>query len=78
MIVNGEIEGLLVGHWTDSDAATGCTVIRLPPQTVASGEVRGGAPATREFALLDPARLVVIDGGHWSVIGSSTNGACAN
>lgn len=58
MIVNGEIEGLLVGHWTDSDAATGCTVIRLPPQTVASGEVRGGAPATREFALLDPARLV--------------------
>ena len=42
MIVNGEIEGLLVGHWTDSDAATGCTVIRLPPQTVASGEVRGG------------------------------------
>lgn len=58
MIVNGEIEGLLVGHWTDIDAATGCTVIRLPPQTVASGEVRGGAPATREFALLDPTRLV--------------------
>lgn len=58
MIVNGEIEGLLVGHWTDADAATGCTVVRLPPQTVASGEVRGGAPATREFALLDPERLV--------------------
>ena len=30
----------------------------LPPGTVASGEVRGGAPATREFALLDPIRTV--------------------
>lgn len=31
----------------------------LPPAgTVGSGEVRGGAPATREFALLDPTRLV--------------------
>ena len=25
---------------------------------MASGEVRGGAPATREFALLDPTRMV--------------------
>jgi L-aminopeptidase/D-esterase-like protein len=39
-------------------ARTGCTVVVLPPGTVASGEVRGGAPATREFALLDPTRLV--------------------
>jgi L-aminopeptidase/D-esterase-like protein len=44
------------GHWTGAD--TGVTVILPPPGTVASGEVRGGAPATREFALLDPARLV--------------------
>ncbi|MEV4641776.1 P1 family peptidase [Actinoplanes sp. NPDC049548] len=44
------------GHWTG--AGTGVTVILPPPGTVASGEVRGGAPATREFALLDPARLV--------------------
>ncbi|AGZ41818.1 hypothetical protein AFR_17700 [Actinoplanes friuliensis DSM 7358] len=34
------------------------TVILPPAGTVGSGEVRGGAPATREFALLDPARLV--------------------
>jgi L-aminopeptidase/D-esterase-like protein len=34
------------------------TVILPPPGTVASGEVRGGAPATREFALLEPTRLV--------------------
>ncbi|GGQ81333.1 P1 family peptidase [Couchioplanes azureus] len=44
------------GHWTG--AGTGVTVILPPPGTVASGEVRGGAPATREFALLEPTRLV--------------------
>jgi L-aminopeptidase/D-esterase-like protein len=33
-------------------------VILPPPGTVGSGEVRGGAPATREFDLLDPVRLV--------------------
>jgi L-aminopeptidase/D-esterase-like protein len=56
MITN--VEGVRVGHWTDSAARTGCTVAILPPGTVASGEVRGGAPATREFALLDPMRTV--------------------
>ena len=44
------------GHWTGS--GTGVTVIVPPPGTVGAGEVRGGAPATREFALLDPVRLV--------------------
>lgn len=53
-----DVPGVLVGHWTDHDARTGCTVVRFPEGTVASGEVRGGAPATREFALLDPVRLV--------------------
>lgn len=53
-----EIDGVLVGHWTDQDARTGCTVIRFPDGTVASGEVRGGAPATREFALLAPDKTV--------------------
>ena len=33
-------------------------MILPPPGTVGSGEVRGGAPATREFALLEPTRLV--------------------
>lgn len=49
---------LHVGHWTDEQAMTGCTVIRLFGEVVASGEVRGGAPATREFALLDPTKMV--------------------
>ena len=46
----------LLGAWAGH--GTGVTVILPPPGTVASGEVRGGAPATREFALLEPTRLV--------------------
>lgn len=63
------IDGVRVGHWTDEAAATGCTVVLFPEGTVASGEVRGGAPATREFDLLAPERsvsrldAVVISGG---------------
>ena len=53
-----DVDGVAVGHWTDPDARTGCTVVLLPEGTVASGEVRGGAPATRELELLDPQRLV--------------------
>jgi L-aminopeptidase/D-esterase-like protein len=52
------IPGVAVGHWTDARARTGCTAILFPEGTVASGEVRGGAPATREWELLDPQRLV--------------------
>lgn len=52
------VAGVEIGHWTDAEARTGCTVVVLPPGAVASGEVRGGAPATREFALLAPERLV--------------------
>jgi L-aminopeptidase/D-esterase-like protein len=51
-----ELFSARVGHWTGD--GTGVTVILPPPGTVGSGEVRGGAPATREFALLDPSRLV--------------------
>jgi L-aminopeptidase/D-esterase-like protein len=53
-----EIDGVRVGHWTDPVARTGCTVVLFPEGTVASGEVRGGAPATRDFALLAPEALV--------------------
>ncbi len=52
------VAGVRVGHWTDPDGRTGCTVVLLPEGTVASGEVRGGAPATRELALLEPHRTV--------------------
>jgi len=52
------IDGLRVGHWTDEVAGTGVTVLLLPDGTVASGEVRGGAPATRDFDVLEPSRTV--------------------
>jgi L-aminopeptidase/D-esterase-like protein len=53
-----EVTGVRVGHWTDASARTGCTVVLFPAGTVASGEVRGGAPGTREWALLSPERTV--------------------
>ncbi len=53
-----DVEGVLVGHWTDPVGRTGCTVVLLPEGSVASGEIRGGAPGTREFELLDPTRMV--------------------
>jgi L-aminopeptidase/D-esterase-like protein len=53
-----DVAGVRAGHWTDPVAATGCTAVLFPEGTVASGEVRGGAPATREFDLLAPGRLV--------------------
>ncbi|HEX4540552.1 MAG TPA: P1 family peptidase, partial [Acidimicrobiales bacterium] len=53
-----DLSGVRVGHWSDEKARTGCTVVLLPPGTVASGEVRGGAPGTREWELLAPERLV--------------------
>lgn len=53
-----EVSGVLVGHWTDEVARTGCTVVVLPEGAVASAEVRGGAPATRELDLLAPDKLV--------------------
>ena len=53
-----DVAGVRVGHWTDARAATGCTVVLFPAGTVASGEVRGGSPATREWVLLEPHRRV--------------------
>jgi L-aminopeptidase/D-esterase-like protein len=50
--------GVRVGHWTEPVARTGCTVVLFPEGTVASGEIRGGAPGTREWALLAPERTV--------------------
>ncbi len=64
-----DVPGVRVGHWTNGEARTGCTVVLLPRKAVASGEIRGGAPATREFGLLEPWRMipsidaVVLSGG---------------
>ena len=52
------VSPLLVGHWTEEEAATGCTVVLCPDGVVASVDVRGGAPGTRETDLLRPGTLV--------------------
>ena len=49
------VEGVRVGVWTDSEHHTGCTVILPPAGTVGGIAVRGGAPGTREAAILGPA-----------------------
>lgn len=53
-----DIPGIRVGHATDEDAVTGCTVILCPPGTVGGVDQRGGAPGTRETDLLRPLHLV--------------------
>lgn len=64
-----EVAGIAVGHWSDPDRRTGCTVVVLPEPNVVAGEVRGAAPGTRETALLDPgmsveqAHALVLSGG---------------
>lgn len=52
------VPGVAVGHWSDHDALTGCTVIVPPSPNVAAVEIRGGAPGTREVALLAPGMAV--------------------
>ena len=51
-------EGVRVGHWTDREAWTGCTVCLLPDGSVASCEVRGGAPGTLGSDILLPSSAV--------------------
>lgn len=52
------VSGLRVGHWTDSEALTGCTVVLCDSGAVGGVDVRGGGPGTRETDLLAPGRLV--------------------
>ena len=52
------IPGLMVGHETNLEAHTGCTVILTPEGATAAVDVRGAAPGTRETDLLRPENLV--------------------
>jgi L-aminopeptidase/D-esterase-like protein len=52
------IEGILVGHAQNLEAATGCTVIICEDGATVGVDVRGGAPGTRETDLLNPVNLV--------------------
>lgn len=53
-----DVPGLRVGHWTDAESATGCTVVLAGDGAVAGVDVRGSAPGTRETDLLRPTALV--------------------
>ncbi|HUO45974.1 MAG TPA: P1 family peptidase [Acidimicrobiia bacterium] len=63
------IPGVAVGHWTDAELRTGCTVVILPEPNVTAVEVRGGAPGTRETDLLavgsriEQVQAILLTGG---------------
>ncbi len=65
-----DVRGLRVGHWTNLDAGTGCTVVLCPDGAVAGVDIRGGAPGTRETSLLHPA--CVIDKVHAVLLGGGS------
>jgi L-aminopeptidase/D-esterase-like protein len=52
------VHGVRVGHVTDREGITGCTVVLCPQGTTGSVDVRGGAPGTRETDALRPGTAV--------------------
>ncbi len=63
------LAGFKIGHATDAEHHTGCTVFLCPEKTVGSVDVRGPAPGSRESALLqldkpiEYVNAVVLTGG---------------
>lgn len=53
-----DVPGILVGHDTQAEAGTGCTVILCARPAVGAVDVRGGAPGTRETDLLNPTCMM--------------------
>lgn len=53
-----DLPGIRVGHDTNLEAGTGCTVILCDPPAIGGVDVRGSAPATRETDLLRPMNLI--------------------
>lgn len=69
-IINiSDVEGFHIGSAENLEAATGCTVILTDGGAVCGIDVRGGAPASREAALLNPlaandsVNAVLLSGG---------------
>jgi L-aminopeptidase/D-esterase-like protein len=50
-----DVDGILVGNQEDPSLRSGVSVVLCETPSVASVDVRGGAPGTRETDLLDPA-----------------------
>src|SRR5262245_27513940 len=53
-----DVEGIKVGHYTETRRPTGCTVILTEGGAVAGVDVRGSAPGTHETDLLSPLNSV--------------------
>jgi L-aminopeptidase/D-esterase-like protein len=53
-----DVSGLRVGQASDAKLGSGVTTIVFDAPVVASVDIRGGGPGTRETALLDPAQTV--------------------
>ena len=54
-----DVPGIRVGHFTVAERPTGCTVILADSGGAVPGvSQRGGAPGTRDIALIDPANAV--------------------
>jgi D-aminopeptidase len=53
-----DVPGLKVGHAQDARLGSGATAIIFDKPAIASIDLRGGGPGTRESALLDPAQTV--------------------
>ena len=53
-----DVPGMRVGHDTDLEAGTGCTVVLCDVLAIGGVDVRGGAPATHETDLLHPMQMV--------------------
>ena len=53
-----DVAGVRVGHAGDARLGSGVTAVLFEEPAVASIDLRGGGPGTRETALLDPAQTV--------------------
>jgi L-aminopeptidase/D-esterase-like protein len=53
-----DVDGIRVGHFTDTRRPTGCTVVLCEHGAVTGVDVRGSAPGTRETDLLDPTNTI--------------------
>ena len=53
-----DVPGIKVGHATDAEALTGCTVVLCEDGAVGGVDQRGGAPGTRETDSMQPMHLV--------------------
>lgn len=64
-----DISGIRVGHASDYEALTGCTVILCEGGAVAGADIRGSASGTEEFQVMSPLHItdvvhaVVLAGG---------------